>query len=274
MHIHPFREAIGAGLDGLMLSHCLYMNLQTDGLPASISKQIVADQVRHRLGYNGLVMTDSLDMKAVTDKIEAPKAGLLAFEAGCDIVLYTEISERFKKSFGTVLDSLLMEKVDADRLIESSKRRAEIFKRLATLRRLPSQNEDTYALLLEKVKAKAVEIKDDAGSLPIGGDQIALLCNSPHIAERLRSRVTSLKDASDAPDASGHVLIIWISEPLVVSKAFRNINPMIENAKISVLVSPYDSLQAMLPRCDATIIYHDTSNHTEDVILKSLFGEA
>jgi beta-N-acetylhexosaminidase len=272
MHIHPFREAIGAGLDGLMVSHCLYMNLQTDGLPASLSKQIVGEQVRHRLGYNGLVMTDSLDMKAVRDKISAPKAGLLAFEAGCDMMLYTEISERFEKSFGTLLDSILMEKVDADRLVESSRRRAEIFKRLAMLRPSPAQNADAYPLLLEKIKAKAVEVRDGGSALPIAADELALLCNSSRIVERLRARVGSLKEVREASDAAGQALVIWISEPLVVSKAFRNTNPMIENAKVSILVSTYDSLQAMLPKCDATIIYHDTSNHTEDVILKTLFG--
>lgn len=272
MHIHPFRETIEAGLDGIMVNHCLYMNLQTDGLPASLSKQIVDEQVRHRLGYDGLVMTDSLDMRAVTDKLEAPKAGLLAFEAGCDILLYTAYPPGFERSFRTVLDSILMQRAEGDRLIESSARRARILRRLEALKRAPSHDEDAYALLVEKVKAKAIELKDDSGVLPISSDAVLALSTSTHIIERLRGYAGSVEEASDSTDAAGKVLIIWISEPLIVNKAFRNINPMIESTDCSILVTTYRPLLEMLPKCDVTIVTHDTSKHTEDLILQKLFG--
>lgn len=273
MHIHPFREAAAAGLDGIMVNHCLYVNLQTDSLPASLSKQIVGDQVRGRLGFNGIVMTDSLDMRAVTEKIEAPKAGLLAFEAGCDILLYTDYTDRPTRSFRAVLDSILMDRVDSVRLVESSQRRAKVVKRLEELGRRLSTNEDAYQLLMQKVRTKAIEIKEGAEALPISHDEVSVLSTSGSVLERLRGYVGTLNETADVSGVTDKVLIIWISEPLVVNRAFRNINPMIENAKLSILVTTYSSLPQMMPKCDVTILYHDTSSHTEDTIMKNLFGK-
>jgi hypothetical protein len=218
-------------------------------------------------------MTDSLDMRAVTDKIEAPKAGLLAFEAGCDILLYTDYTDRSTRSFRALLDSILMDRVDSGRLVESSQRRAKLLKRLDELGRRLSTDEDAYQLLMQKVRTKAIEIKEGAEALPIPSDEVSVLSTSGSVLERLRGYVGTLNDTADVSAVTDKVLIIWISEPLVVNRAFRNINPMIENAKLSILATTYSSLPQMMPKCDVTILYHDTSSHTEETIMEKLFGK-
>jgi beta-glucosidase-like glycosyl hydrolase len=271
VHIHPFRDAIAAGADGIMVGHCAYLAFQTDNLPASLSRQVVTEQLRERLRYNGLVFTDSLDMKAVTGKVTGPHAGLLAIEAGCDMVLYTEYSDRFERSFEALLDALLMGRLEIERLQVSDDRRAKVAERLKLLRHFPSiPHEDTYLPLLSKVDAVSVEIKDVANRLPLDCKDAILLSTSRSIAENLRTYVPNIIEDPDTVDAAGKVLIIWVTEPLHVKRAFGNLQNLVEKVGTSVLVTSYPALLDLLPQCDATIITHDTSPRAEEQILKRL----
>ena len=65
----PFKAAIAGNVSGIMLSHILYPRLDPQW-PASLSEKIAGNLLRDQLGYNGLVMTDDLDMKAITCDIQ------------------------------------------------------------------------------------------------------------------------------------------------------------------------------------------------------------
>lgn len=80
----PFRAAVSHQVSGIMLSHILYPRLD-DQWPASLSKKITATLLREHLGYNGLVITDDLDMKAVKEDIKVVIRRILT--AGIDLFL-------------------------------------------------------------------------------------------------------------------------------------------------------------------------------------------
>jgi len=84
--ILPFREAIRHDVAGLMLSHICYRPLD-DEWPASLSKKIARDLLRHRLGYDGLVMTDDLDMGAIKKHWGIRLTLQRIMDAGIDIAL-------------------------------------------------------------------------------------------------------------------------------------------------------------------------------------------
>jgi len=82
-----FKEVINAGVLAIMVGHIAIKNnpeYETEGLPSTLSKKIVTDILRNKLGFKGLIVTDALNMGAVT-KIEKP--ALKAALAGCDILL-------------------------------------------------------------------------------------------------------------------------------------------------------------------------------------------
>jgi beta-N-acetylhexosaminidase len=80
----PFVDAKNEGVAGIMLSHILYPSLDSR-LQASLSPYIVNDLLRNRIGYEGLVMTDDLDMKAIDHDMETCIQQILT--AGVDIAL-------------------------------------------------------------------------------------------------------------------------------------------------------------------------------------------
>jgi beta-N-acetylhexosaminidase len=82
----PFRAAIDAGVASIMVGHLLVPAFD-ERTPASLSAPVVTGQLRGTLGFSGLVLTDDLDMKAVSARVPLERAAVEAIAAGCDIVL-------------------------------------------------------------------------------------------------------------------------------------------------------------------------------------------
>ena len=83
----PFEAAIGAGVDEIMIAHIVVPALDRSRVPASLSRTIVTGILRDKLGYHGVVTSDSLQMAAVLDGRSGAQSAVEAIEAGCDQVL-------------------------------------------------------------------------------------------------------------------------------------------------------------------------------------------
>ncbi|MET9439965.1 glycoside hydrolase family 3 protein [Streptomyces sp. NPDC006610] len=83
----PFRAAIEAGIDSIMTAHILVPALDDSGDPATLSRPIVTGLLRERLGYDGVVVTDALDMAGVRTKYGDDRVPVLALKAGVDQLL-------------------------------------------------------------------------------------------------------------------------------------------------------------------------------------------
>lgn len=84
----PFQEA-GEG-DWVMVGHIALPEITGDLTPATLSPEIVTGFLREELGFEGLVITDSMAMGGITERYASGEAALLALRAGCDIILMPE----------------------------------------------------------------------------------------------------------------------------------------------------------------------------------------
>src|SRR5262245_18881541 len=82
----PFREAIRAGVAFIMTAHVLVPSLDEDK-PATLSPRIVRGMLREELGYDGVILSDDLEMKAIAAAYRVPDAAVDAIAAGCDALL-------------------------------------------------------------------------------------------------------------------------------------------------------------------------------------------
>src|SRR3954468_20701561 len=82
----PFKAAIEAGVATIMTAHVLVPSLD-ERRPASLSRRIVFELLRNELHYEGVIISDDLEMKAVAAGYAVPEAAVMAIEAGCDAVL-------------------------------------------------------------------------------------------------------------------------------------------------------------------------------------------
>jgi beta-N-acetylhexosaminidase len=82
----PFRAAIAAHVAAIMTAHLLVPAID-DRRPATLSKRFVTGILREELGFEGVILSDDLEMKSIADRYAVPSAAVLAVEAGCDGVL-------------------------------------------------------------------------------------------------------------------------------------------------------------------------------------------
>ncbi len=83
----PFIQAIERGIDGIMTVHIAYPEIQKDNSPATISKYFLTDLLRTRMGFDGVIITDDMEMHAITKNYDIGEAAVKAVAAGVDIVL-------------------------------------------------------------------------------------------------------------------------------------------------------------------------------------------
>jgi beta-N-acetylhexosaminidase len=96
---YPFRQAIKAGISGVMIAHMDIPALDsTKNLPSTLSKPIVTGVLRDSLGFKGLIVSDAMEMKAVVKYFPGGEADLRAFLAGNDIIELSENSDRAIKA--------------------------------------------------------------------------------------------------------------------------------------------------------------------------------
>ncbi len=82
----PFRRAAAAGVPMLMTAHVVFAALDSS-VPATLSRRVMHDLLRVELGYKGVVVSDDLDMNAISRHYGAADAAVRAIEAGCDVLL-------------------------------------------------------------------------------------------------------------------------------------------------------------------------------------------
>ena len=125
----PFRAAVLAGTDFIMMAHVVYPALDSrPAWPASLSSAIITDVLRQEIGYSGLVITDAMNMKAITGRMPAGDAAKTAFLAGVDMIL---MPEDFPAAYQALLDSVRSGEIPMTRLNASVRRILTLKARLA-----------------------------------------------------------------------------------------------------------------------------------------------
>jgi beta-N-acetylhexosaminidase len=130
----PFRAAIEAGVPMIMVGHIACPAITGDDTPASLSHTIVTDVLRGHLGFDGLVITDSLEMGAV-EGMAAKDQGVEAIKAGCDLVL---LPQDYEAAYNGVLDAVKSGDITEEQIDEHLSRILRV--KLAWMGDLPRWN--------------------------------------------------------------------------------------------------------------------------------------
>lgn len=117
----PFKAAIEAGVALVMTSHVQYNGLDPDHL-ATMSSIILHDLLRDELGYEGVVVTDDLEMGAVKNHFGVAEAAVLSFQAGADLLLICENQQDVEDGVQLLFKQCLQGEVAWERLAASQQR--------------------------------------------------------------------------------------------------------------------------------------------------------
>lgn len=115
----PFKAGIEAGAQMIMTAHIAAPKVTGDDLPATLSSVILQDKLRGELGFKGIIVTDAMDMGAITTQFGNAEAAIKSIQAGVDVVL---CSKDFTQVFDAVVKAVEKGDIKETRIDESVKR--------------------------------------------------------------------------------------------------------------------------------------------------------
>ena len=121
LELQPFRAAIDADVAAIMTAHIIYPAFDADR-PATLSPTILTDLLRKELGFDGLLITDDMEMKAIDDRYRSGEAAVMAVEAGADIVMVLWTPTKQIEVFDSLLSAVKSGRISQVRLDQSVKR--------------------------------------------------------------------------------------------------------------------------------------------------------
>lgn len=172
---YPFRQAIKAGISGVMIAHMDIPALDTTkNLPSTLSRPIITGILKDSLGFKGLVVSDAMEMKAVVKYFPEGEADLRAFLAGNDII---ELSENSEKAVDIIKKAVRQGKI-TKKEFEARVKKVLAAKYWAGLNHYHEASPDhlTEDLNRESAKALVQQLSDNAVTL-IKGDAAAVQLN-------------------------------------------------------------------------------------------------
>jgi beta-N-acetylhexosaminidase len=237
VELPPFRKAIEAGVDSVMVAHVTIPALEPDpNRVATVSPGIVSDLLRKQLGFNGIIVTDALDMAGLTRLYAANigRAAVDAFKAGNDLLL---IPADLDASYNAMLQAVKSGEISQDRL---------------------------NASVLKLLKAKAALGLEKARLVDV--DQVATLVDKP---ENIAAGQQVADDAVTLVRDNGKLLPLKHSGTVSVGLPYQKVDE-VHNRVLAVIFSDdmrtesgrafERELRARVP--DANVIYVDPRTAT------------
>ncbi len=118
----PFKRAIEEGADMVMVAHILFPNITREKVPASLSPEIITGVLRQELGFDGVVISDDMEMGAIQKHYSIEDAAVRAVLAGTDIVSICHTYEKQKQAFEAIIQAVHSGKIPIKRIDESARR--------------------------------------------------------------------------------------------------------------------------------------------------------
>ena len=165
IHLAPFEAAVKQGVPGVMTGHILYPALDNKNV-ATFSRPILQDLLRGTMGFKGLIVTDSLDMKSATSYCTIPSCAVRALESGADMILlgrYIKPVSVFSQVWREVQAKHLEPAVE-----EAARKVFDLKKQMGLLdnsRAVPAPIEEAYHMALAKISAESVTLVRDRKKL-------------------------------------------------------------------------------------------------------------
>jgi beta-N-acetylhexosaminidase len=185
----PFLGAIEEGVSGIMTAHIAVPELDASGRPATLSRQVLTGLLRQRMGYDGLIVTDSLGMDGISGDWEQDQAAVEAVQAGADIVLSTRPMKAHVAIIQALTEAVQHGDIPAERIDQSVLRILHVkaayglLESTATPETMPDLNQvnpPEHQEIADEIALRAVTLlRDENDSIPLPPPPARLLLVSP-----------------------------------------------------------------------------------------------
>lgn len=209
----PFRAAIDAGVTSILITHVQFKDIEPV-YPSTLSSKIIQGLLREKMGYRGLVTTDCMEMKAVTNKYGPGESAVLAALAGANIVLFSHTREYQEEVYEALLEAAKSSRLPMHQIDYAIQRISEVKQRYGiepqpplTVIRQPSHLEATH----RAARLAVVPYRVDPSIIPLIPDEShALIEFASHIEQETLTQDTETKLASTLRQRLPNLRSIWL----------------------------------------------------------------
>jgi len=191
VELAPFRAAIAAGVGAVMTAHVVYPALDAERRPATLSP-VILRILRHRLGFAGLIVTDSMAMRAITDRLSPGDAAVQAVLAGADVILACGTTAAQDEALGAVRHAVDRGRISPDRIAESTSRVQAAKRRLGLMQNATVAPDRVTADVGVPAHLAVAEHVAEAAATIVGDGAVPLPAGRVFVLERA-------DDPSEAP---------------------------------------------------------------------------
>jgi beta-N-acetylhexosaminidase len=182
----PFKTAIDGGLAAIMTAHIALPTITHNDLPATLSPVVLHDILRNDLHFDGVVMTDGLEMQGIVEQFGSGEAAVRAVLAGADMVMVLWSAEKKKEVRDALLNAAHSGRLPATRLNEAvsrilrTKLRHGLFERVLPSTKVALQQlQKRPRRVVRDVAERAITVLRGASSLPVRSDQTMVISTRP-----------------------------------------------------------------------------------------------
>lgn len=281
--VRPFAEAIRTGVSSIMIGHLLIPSID-DSVPSSLSKKVITDLLRNELGFDGLIMTDALNMSAISG-IENVAARCL--NAGVDIILHpSDAGLTIRELTDAVSTGLISEEV----IDAANDRILNVKSRLTQIKRVEVDSKSN-ALISKRITEMSITVVNKKeGVLPVADDDKThvlivgenRLCEQSLWVEKFPPLEKGDEGGFDSGFSDEAVIIAIFSEVAawrgsagIDGKAMDQITGIIRKARTSIVISfgsPY--ILRHFSDADVLIAAYEANSRAQEAVIKCLQGEA
>ncbi|KUG10771.1 glycoside hydrolase [Elizabethkingia sp. HvH-WGS333] len=293
----PFKALMDKNVGGVMVAHLYVPALESkSGIPASVSYSIITDLLKKKFGYQGLIITDALNMGAVASRYKAGELDKKAFAAGNDIMLFSQGVSEGKKLIQQAIDS---GEIPQSRIEESVKKilltkyylGLTNFKKISTNNINSDLNNGSHAQLSEKLYANALTLlKNDQKLLPLQKNETVYyvpLEEAPYktFASELGNNINLIVKKSNEISSipSGAKVIVGFHKdnstaykPYKISAASKAVlSKLSGNTKVilDVFGSPYALMDVDIQNIPAVLVSYENNEYSQKAAAKALTGQ-
>ncbi|MFB4322260.1 glycoside hydrolase family 3 N-terminal domain-containing protein [Priestia sp. BR_2] len=176
VELFPFAQAIKDGVDAIMTAHVSFPAIEPSDLPATLSHAVLTGLLREEMGFEGLIVTDCLEMHAISKEYGIPEGAIRAIEAGADCVLVSHTLSEQTAAITAVIEAvrggrLPVELIDkaVDRILALKQRNAKLAEELP-VHPIGEVAEETKQLLAQ-IAGRGITLVKDEGQLPLKPEQ-------------------------------------------------------------------------------------------------------
>lgn len=273
----PFIKAIKAGVSSIMIGHLTIPAL--DSKPASLSKSIITDLLRKELGFDGLILTDALNMNALKD---LGHVHVECIKAGVDILLHPMDADMAVKELLSAIGSKEISEDHIDSALERIIKAKERFSKIKNWGNSLDVNYKAHAFISEQISDMSITlVKNSPGILPISKDKAAHIVFAGDY-DIYRSSILKNHFNSELQTPNPELLIVtiftsvaaWKGNSGISHEEKSRIGELIRNSEKSIVISfgsPY--VLRHFKKADMLIAAYEPSDQAQASVIKCLKGE-